>query len=288
MRLEFHLTLKNCLSGVVGVCVVLLAVIPLFVPADHLGWLRWKTAIVALAAGAIVALFFQIAIQSHEDHQREAKEKQRDERDQRLETFLAKYTPTPPVQIQSPLAAATDTEDELYIELYQPTFVYPKVGDLAFKLLEGKYLASGKKAEDAVTECDFVVELYIVNKSAKKVHVREFAAWMEIAGEWRKLHLDDDFQVDDLWAGSVEYGLETKNTGIAEEPVELPRLVAKRNAEIRPGEPIEGWLKFTVPDINPNREYPIRIAVIDSIGKEHYVDKAVKKERQIGLRRVRR
>src|SRR5713226_165145 len=45
---EVHLTFKNVLSVVVGFCVLGLAVIPLAVPIDHLIWMRWQAAILAL------------------------------------------------------------------------------------------------------------------------------------------------------------------------------------------------------------------------------------------------
>lgn len=162
-------------------------------------------------------------------------------------------TVAPPVAANVDLdekpSAAAETDD-LYIELYEPTFISAKMGDLAFRLLEGKYIANGKKAEEAVTDCDLLVELYIVDKSAKKVYIRDFAAWMEIGGVWRRLTLDENFDLDDLWSGSVEYGLEPKGGREGwDEPLALPALIKRRNTEIQPGEPIEGWLKFTVNDI---------------------------------------
>lgn len=176
--------------------------------------------------------------------------------------------------------------DPLYIELYTPTFIAPKVGDLAFRLLVGKHIAEGKRAEDATADCDLLVELYIVNKSAQKIYVRDFAAWLEIAGTWQKLKLDENFDLDDLWSGSVEYGLEPKETGTTDEPTSLSSLFEKRNTALEPGQPIEGWLKFTANDINPNIKYPLRIAVIDSVGTEHHIDKSVQKDRAIAYRRV--
>lgn len=175
----------------------------------------------------------------------------------------------------------------LYIELYAPVFIAPKVGDFAFKLLQGKFVASGKKAEDATTDCDLLVQLYTVNKSTKTIYVRDFAAWIEIAGTWRRLAPDENFDLDDLWSGSVEYGIEPAGDS-SDEPIALASLVAKRNAQLQPGEPMEGWLKFTLEDINPCLKYPIRVAVIDSVGNEHHVDKEVPKEREIAYRRVTR
>jgi hypothetical protein len=49
MKITLHLTRKNFLTVIAGICVVGLAVIPLSVPADHLGWTRWQGAIVVLA-----------------------------------------------------------------------------------------------------------------------------------------------------------------------------------------------------------------------------------------------
>jgi len=284
MKVELYLTAKNFLSVIVVGCVVGLAVVPLAVPADHLAWLSWRRAVLFLAAIAIVAVLSQSVIQSREDHQRDAREQERDKRYQRIDDFLTKHATALSVQVET----TASRSEGFYVELYEPTFVYPKVGDLAFKLLEGKYMASGKKAEEVTTDCDLLVELYIVNKASTKAYIRDFAAWMEIGGEWRKLILDQNFEVDDLWSGSVEYGLEPKNEGRQwpQEPSQLPSLLGKRHVDIQPEEPVEGWLKFTVPDINPNRKYKLRVAVVDSVGKEHHIDKAVPKERQIGLRRV--
>lgn len=183
---------------------------------------------------------------------------------------------------------ATPETDPLSVELYEPTFIAPKVGDFAFRLLVGKYIAQGKRAEEATTDCDLLVELYVVNKSAEKIHIRDFAAWMEIAGAWQKLRLDENFDLDDLWSGSVEYGLEPKETGTTDEPLPLAGLFEKRNAALEPGQPIEGWLKFTAKDINPNAKYPLRVALIDSLGTEHHIDKSVQKDRAIAYRRVTR
>ena len=198
--------------------------------------------------------------------------------------------------LMGPLPARVDLEekpvadaDPLRVELYEPTFIAPKVGDFAFKLLVGKYVAEGKRPEEATTDCDLLIELYVVNKNTKKIYIRDFAAWMEIAGVWQRLKLDENFDVDDLWSGQVEYGLEPKDGSTSpEEPSSLPDLLKYRKADLQPGEPIEGWLKFTAIGINPQIKYPLRVAVIDSLGTEHHIDKSVPKSRAIAYRRVTR
>jgi len=194
-----------------------------------------------------------------------------------------------------PVAANVDLEQKpartmqpvgLYIELYSPIFIAPKVGDFAFRLLQGKFVASGKNADEATTDCDLLVELYIVNKTTKTIYIRDFAAWIEIAGAWHRLLPDENFDLDDLWSGSVEYGLEVKGGDSSDEPIALTPLLSRRGTQLQPKEPMEGWLKFSVKDINPNLKYPIRIAVIDSVGNEHHIDKEVPKERHIAYRRI--
>lgn len=75
-----ELSSKNGLSVMAGVCVVLLAIIPLKVDSANLGWLRWQIAIYVFAALAIFSLIAQAFIQSKEDHQREQREIERDKR----------------------------------------------------------------------------------------------------------------------------------------------------------------------------------------------------------------
>lgn len=254
------------------------------VPADHLSRPAYQYFIWTLAASAVVALFIQFFIQSSEDYKRGQREKERDDRDRRIEIFLNKNAP-----VQQPVAAQQVTEDQLDVEMYF-SFLYPKAGDLAFNILEARHVANGGKASDVTTDCDFLAELYIVNKSNEAIYIKDFAAWIEDKGQWQRLRRDENFDLDDLWSGSVEYGLETneKRGDFPEEPKQLESLIARIGSRINPREPIHGWLKFTAKDVNPKLAYPAKLAVIDSIGREHHVDRTVLQKREIGLRRVRR
>jgi membrane protein implicated in regulation of membrane protease activity len=78
MTVTLHLTGKNFLTVIAGVCIVFLAVIPLAVPVDHLGCVRWQIAVIALAAIAVVALLWQAFLQSQEDRKRDEREQARD------------------------------------------------------------------------------------------------------------------------------------------------------------------------------------------------------------------
>lgn len=190
----------------------------------------WKMAILVLSIAAVIGLAVQMVLQSIEDHDRDA-------RDNCLDDFLNRHAPAN-LSAHSP-PSATSSAEGFYVELHS-TFIYPKVGDLAFQLLEGKYNADGRKAEDVIADCDLLLDIYAVNKTAISLCIKDFAAWLEIGGEWRKLTLDDNFQLDDIWSGSVEYGLETLHHEGEYEyyPSELPSLLSKRNIEIKQ-EPIE-------------------------------------------------
>jgi hypothetical protein len=174
--------------------------------------------------------------------------------------------------------------DGFYIEL-RFNLIYPKKGDLPFQLLEGKFKAEGRNPEEIRTDCDVLFELYAVNQGEKSLYIKDFSAWLEIEKQWCKLLLENNFYADDVWDGSVQYGLERPQEGeFGEWPEELPSLLLKKNAAVSSHEPIEGWLRFTAVDVNPRHQYPVRVAIIDSLGREHHIDKVELKNRKIGLR----
>lgn len=98
MKVSFYLSRKYGLSVLAGALVVVLAYIPLAVPADHLSWLRWKTIVIVSTLGAVLALLFQAVIQSREDHERDTREISRDETLNRLVGFMEAPSgaPAPP------------------------------------------------------------------------------------------------------------------------------------------------------------------------------------------------
>jgi hypothetical protein len=78
MKFTFHLSSKNVSTVVTGICVVILAYIPLAVPADHWSWMRWTVAVIVCGVAAIFALAYQALAQSKEDADREERERVRD------------------------------------------------------------------------------------------------------------------------------------------------------------------------------------------------------------------
>jgi hypothetical protein len=78
MKVTFHLSSKNVCNVVTGICVIVLAYIPLAVPPDHWLWMRWTIAVIACGIAAIFALGYQALAQSKEDADREIREQMRD------------------------------------------------------------------------------------------------------------------------------------------------------------------------------------------------------------------
>jgi hypothetical protein len=102
MKVEYYITPKNGFSIVVGVCVVLLAVIPLKVPPEHLLWFRWESAVLLLAIVAVGALLYQAHLQSKDDHEQA-------ERNKRIDKSLSLMSaPSNPIS----KASLDDLDDE--------------------------------------------------------------------------------------------------------------------------------------------------------------------------------
>jgi hypothetical protein len=114
--ITIHWTFKNFLNVLIGVCVVVLACIPLFVPAEHLAWLRWQIVTAIAAFLALVTLIIQAAVQSREDHQRERRDTERDGQIARLqetlETVLKPPVSANPVSSDAPRLDGTQEEHD--------------------------------------------------------------------------------------------------------------------------------------------------------------------------------
>jgi hypothetical protein len=76
VKFSVHLNERNWLRVFQVLCVIGLAVIPLFVSSDHLSSWGWKSLIVFIAAVAIAVAIRQAHVQSKEDAQREERERE--------------------------------------------------------------------------------------------------------------------------------------------------------------------------------------------------------------------
>jgi hypothetical protein len=99
--ISLYLNTKNTFNIILGVCVLGLAAIPIFVPADHLWWFRWKFLAGLIATVAIVTIIIQAFWQSHQDTLREKREQ---ERDKNIESLVVQLTERTTIKAYAPLS----------------------------------------------------------------------------------------------------------------------------------------------------------------------------------------
>lgn len=301
-----HVTLKNLLSVIIGVCVLGLAVIPLAVPVDHLAWIRWQAAIIVLAVAAVIALFWQAAIQSREDHERDtregARDKRQDETNQKMTEVLQllKHPPSSPDRLVHPTTASgpspespapPDVGAEFDSEIYRVVIAGKGMGA---ELTRDLFRVSGRLEEFAI-DADILVEMYIVNASTEKRYIRDFSGTVEVDGKVLPLLRQSDFYAFDFSDHEYEYCLNpNEESHLDRSNLEaLPPIFPTLPLELEARKPTEGWIHFIVKDVDPqklngNRSY--KFTITDSLGKEHPVLKVstVKRRGEVTVRQMRR
>jgi hypothetical protein len=291
--IDLHLNWKNGFTVVASFCIVGLTVIPLFVPADQLAMVRWKAAVVCLMVLALVSLLAQSLIQSREDHLREAKDQERDKRQDSLDSQMAQLVtqlksgaPKPTTESLA-LEAPTTKAEEAHIdgEIYR-LVMSPR--SIAWPLVRDMFRIQGRP-DEAVVDTDILVEMYLVNQDADKTrYVREIWLSAEVNGHRVEFKRQDDLQAEDFNDKEFEYGL--KDTQVPDvQPIH--QLANKFPLALSPGQPVEGWVRFTAKEINADKiaQGTVTVTVVDSLGKEYPINKVTaNRERrgEIGLRRV--
>lgn len=161
----------------------------------------------------------------------------------------------------------------------------PQCGDLTYKLMTGIYRTSDKG--DFKCDFDILVQAYIVNVSTIKGFIRTFVLEIELGGKNETLSVVDNFRTT-MVNEPVEYGLARPD---GREPDKLVNLCDYIHAEMHPGMPIEGWLRFVAKDTDDKEVSgkPVRLSVIDSLGARHPIVNAPtkKQDRELELRRIR-
>jgi hypothetical protein len=156
----------------------------------------------------------------------------------------------------------------------------------SYEIVRDLYKVVGKPAQ-ATVDTDVLVEMYLVNGQDKKLFVRDFVASVELDGVRRELERKDDFFALEISGRRYEYALQRNESDNDKEP--LSNLSRSIRAELEPQKPLEGWVRFMVEDILPEKlenNQTYRISVIDSLGREHPILKASQKKRdgQVAIR----
>lgn len=146
--------------------------------------------------------------------------------------------------------------------------------------------------EQATIDHDILMELYLVNKSKETRYIREVLASVEIDGKKVSLQRKNDFHAFECNGDDYEYALNMGGSKFDRgEKQALPNLAAALNkTPMKPGEPLEGWLRFELKGvlrekIEDNRTY--EVVIVDSGGKDYTITKAstLKREGEVDVRR---
>lgn len=291
MKFTVHLTLKNLLSVVIGVCVVGLAFIPLHVAPNDVS--KWNRLVWLFAVVGVLAILIQALLQSREDHQRDEKDRDRDKRQDSLDSNMAELlaqlrsgfpkAATEPIALESqPRPQHPDIDGEVYRLVMSPRSV-------AWPLVRDAYRLQGRP-DDAVVDTDILVEMYLVNRDATKTHyVRDVRLSAEVNGKRVEFRRQPNLWADDFNNTEYEYGLREKQ---GDDVQLINQLSNTFPLALASGQPVEGWLRFMAKEINADKiaQGTVTVTAVDSLGNEQPINKvATDRERrgEIGLRRRR-
>jgi hypothetical protein len=234
-----------------------------------------------LGAIALIALFAQNAIQSREDHEQQEHNRSVQEHNERVQEQnrqilenLNRLTTGNRVTAKVEEATAEVVKQtaqigpEISAELLRGTLIgrHPLAS-----LVDDAFKAVGKEFHD--TQCDFLYEVFVVNKSDVPVTIRDIVAEAELDGEWTSLQ-----PMEDLTDYQIEF---------EDELVDNPTFVGgqrPRVADLTPnlaaalkGIPLtrgighQGWLRFgaVINTKDLKNPIPYRISLIDALGGVH-------------------
>jgi hypothetical protein len=176
---------------------------------------------------------------------------------------------------------ATGVRPVLDAEIYRISTTGKAMSDV-LSLTRSLYEIKGRLHEFAI-DADVLVEMYVVNTSTTKKYIRDFIGTVEIDGKEVPLVRQRDFYAWDFNHRAYEYCLTLGDDKYDHSNLEaLPNLSNHINEELEAGKPIEGWVRFLVKNIDPekltnNRSY--KLFVVDSLGNEYPILKAVPTKR---------
>jgi hypothetical protein len=273
-----HLTTKNILPVIVGVCVLGLAIIPLSVPPEHLTWLRWELAIIGLGVLAVIGLFWQAAIQSREDHEREAADKKRDERQQNIESLLLKLsTGSSVTAVSEPMSQPIKSvESDAMAGSISAKYVRASLVNHHPFATFVRDIYRAARQEDKYTEaCDFLFEVHLVNKGLPTT-VQKIVCEAKRNNQWEKLPLVEDLDEyeiefpDELvdnphWLGGQREKIKALEPNLAKELL--------HGKALEKGIGHQGWVRFSIELTKEEIGKPIehRVKFVDAFDVEHPV-----------------
>lgn len=259
-----HLSRKNLLSVVIGVCVFGLATIPLKVAPEHLSWLRWQLCIYAFGGVGIVAIFVQALLQSKEDVRRDERE---DKRDEKLELIYTHFLKGEPVGVEVVSVKAQPDAHAPIVGTAELLAVRLDLSDLhigndwQFSADFGVFVRMWVGVTDKPrTIKGFVIEI----RTLKDGKVQEPAAYAAVSERSVGDHL---YRYKYATTNSYGYAIEE------EEREEMPDLMPKLEDALQPDTGKDGWARFEMKGIKHSlEECHIVIYALDIRDERHEID----------------
>lgn len=185
------------------------------------------------------------------------------------------------IRDRRPARAVGSIEGEVYRVAFNPKSPMYEFTKSVFTVAGG---------EQPPIDTDVLVELYIVNTSKKSVFIRDFTFSMEVDGQMNALERRDDLLAEEFQGVPYEYALNRSGHDLNVDLEGLTNLSSAIHSEMKPGEPLEGWIRFLAKNIIPDKlnANSIRVGIVDSLGTVHPIRKKSEKSRGgvITVRRV--
>lgn len=141
----------------------------------------------------------------------------------------------------------------------------------AWEILRDAQRIAGKEPS---VDCDVLIEMYLVNRTAREKYIRELRLSAEIGNKQTNLVMQKDLRAQEINRSKWEFALDKGPDFYAPEtPMRL--LLPEIPFHMLPEQSIEGWVRFRADDINPDNINPNswRCIAVDSLGAEYPITK---------------
>lgn len=143
------------------------------------------------------------------------------------------------------------------------------------------------RLDDFGLDVNVLVEMYIVNQSNDRHFIREIEGSVEIDGERHPLSRQSDFYAYESNHRRYEYCLTKGENDYDRSRLEsLIPLFSGRQIILDARQPREGWVRFTIENIDPQKlvkNHTWKFSIIDSLGNEIPICKTNTGKREGGV-----
>jgi hypothetical protein len=281
---------KYSFSVVSVVAMICDTIIPAVVPAEYLAWMRWRIAILLFALIAIGGVVAQAIFARREERKRDKKDEDRDIREAETSRKIDELhkrsesspSPLPVASVATTAPPAQPSDPEFEGELRR-IFTFPRTA-VGYQMYVELWKLTHSTDEPTI-DTDVLVNMYVVNRSSVTKYIKDVTGSVEVGGIRRSMERVDHFHLQ-MKGTAMDYGLDGD-----EETQPLKPLITTFPMKVEPGEPLDGWIRFMLRDINPEKinADSWQFAIVDSLGNDHPITStsAEPKKGQIAFMRQR-